>query len=293
MKEKVKIVVVLVVILFIFLGIFFVGKKVSLNNYLNKTEKYLNKINYTTGITLNIESLDKQSKIEYTIARTKDIKNIIISKYDDEELTSSINKYLEIKSNQNSIIRIDTDLLKCGSIYNTINDYCKSYNIFKVNNGLYIPKLMMNEKGINRLKISEIIKEMKNVFSDTVYFSVENIKNEINIQNIVDLGFDDEFIENIVFYNSEISTLRINNHKLFSFLKKKMSIQTFIEDEMDKYRSISISDFVNNVNEEYSIDLTYDVVKGYVYGLSNIYYSQILDKLYVDKEDFYKEIYDE
>ena len=56
-----------------------------------------------------------------------------------------------------------------------------------------------------------------------------------------------------------------------------MSIQTFIEDEMDKYRSISISDFVNNVNEEYSIDLTYDVVKGYVYGLSNIYYSQILD----------------
>ena len=62
---------------------------------------------------------------------------------------------------------------------------------------------------------------------------------------------------------------------------------------MDKYRSISISDFVNNVNEEYSIDLTYDVVKGYVYGLSNIYYSQILDKLYVDKEDFYKEIYDE
>lgn len=206
---------------------------------------------------------------------------------------SSINKYLEIKSNQNSIIRIDIDLLKCGSIYNTINDYCKSYNIFKVNNQLYIPKLMMNEKGINRLKISEIIKEMKNVFSDTVYFSVENIKNEINIQNIVDLGFDDEFIENIVFYNSEISTLRINNHKLFSFLKKKMSIQTFIEDEMDKYRSISIGDFVNNVNEEYSIDLTYDVVKGYVYGLSNIYYSQILDKLYVDKEDFYKEIYDE
>ena len=206
---------------------------------------------------------------------------------------SSINKYLEIKSNQNSIIRIDTDLLKCGSIYNAINDYCKSYNIFKVNNGLYISKLMMNENGINILKISEIIKEMKNVFSDMIYFSVENIKNEINIQNIIDLGFDDEFIENIVFYNSDISTLRINNHKLFSFLKKKMSIQTFIEDEMDKYRSISIGDFVNKVNEEYSIDLTYDVVKGYVYGLSNIYYSQILDKLYIDKEDFYKEIYDE
>ena len=199
----------------------------------------------------------------------------------------SINKYLEIKSNQNTIIRIDSDLLKCGTIYNTINDYCRSYNIFKVNNGLYISKVMMNDKGINRLKINDIIKEMKNQFSDMTYFSVENIKNEM------DLGFDDEFIENIVFYNNDISTLRINNHKLFSFVKKKMSIQSFIEDEMEKYRSISISDFVNNVNEEYSIDLTYDVVKGYVYGLSNIYYSPILDKLYIDKEDFYKEIYDE
>lgn len=39
------------------------GKKVSLNNYLNKTNKYSNKINNTTGITLNIESLDKQSKL--------------------------------------------------------------------------------------------------------------------------------------------------------------------------------------------------------------------------------------
>ena len=62
---------------------------------------------------------------------------------------------------------------------------------------------------------------------------------------------------------------------------------------MEKYRSISISDFVNNINEEYSIDLTYDIVKGYLYGLSNIYYSSILDKLYIDKEDYYKEIYDE
>ena len=79
MKEKVKIVVVLVVILFIFLGIFFMGKKVSLNNYLNKTNKYSNKINYTTGITLNIESLDKQSKILKLIYN-----NVVYSDVSDE-----------------------------------------------------------------------------------------------------------------------------------------------------------------------------------------------------------------
>ena len=46
-----------------------------------------------------------------------------------KEASVFINKYFEIKSNQNSLIRIDSELLKSGSIYNAIYDYCNSYNI--------------------------------------------------------------------------------------------------------------------------------------------------------------------
>ena len=87
MKEKIKIVVVTVVLLFIFIGIFFIGKKISLNSYLNNTNKYSSKINYSSSYILNIESVTSKSKMEYSIARTSGIKNIIINKYDDEELT--------------------------------------------------------------------------------------------------------------------------------------------------------------------------------------------------------------
>ena len=176
MKEKVKIVVVLVVILFIFLGIFFVGKKVSLNNYLNKTNKYSNKINYTTGITLNIESLDKQSKIEYTIARTKDIKNIIISKYDDEELTSSINKYLvKDEKKKNITWKIEglnnNDLLeklKAFVVYNLNKEAANTYEC--VFNVLFIDS--NNNKGYNLLNYglsNEFKKELNKILSPYIH----------------------------------------------------------------------------------------------------------------------------
>ncbi len=249
------------------------------------TMKYIRELFSNLGIDIN-ENV-------FTRANFDSIGYCLRNGYVIKKEYGSINKYLDIKSKTDSIIKIDIDLLKSGVIYNTINDYCKNYNIFKVRNGIYVSKLKMDEEGVDSEYINSMFENLKDKLGDTSYFSVENVKNELEISSISNLGFDDEFIENIIFYNNDISTLRINNHKLFSYINKKPNIETFIEDELEKYRIITISELVDEINEDYSIDLTYDVVRGYVYRLSNVYYSQSLDKLYIDKEDFYKEIYDE
>lgn len=224
MKEKVKIVVVLVVILFIFLGIFFVGKKVSLNNYLNKTEKYSNKINYTTGITLNIESLDKQSKIEYTIARTKDIKNIIISKYDDEELTSSINKYLVKENGKTKCYTKDSSSNKvsCDAKEDFNVDYKKlKKNIIKI-------KKVDNEV-INKVSYKKYIVSMKksdayNLIYDKDIMNEKNLSGTVDVQILVDKSTNfiyeiDYVIDNLnsdsnnkIKYSVQINNFDFNNN---------------------------------------------------------------------------------
>lgn len=186
MKEKVKIVVVLVVILFIFLGIFFVGKKVSLNNYLNKTEKYSNKINYTTGITLNIESLDKQSKIEYTIARTKDIKNIIISKYDDEELTSSINKYLVKENGKTKCYTKDSSSNKvsCDAKEDFKIDYKKlKKNIIKIKK---VDNEVINKVSYKKYTVSMKKSDAYNLIYDKDIMNEKNLSGTVDVQILVD-----------------------------------------------------------------------------------------------------------
>lgn len=224
MKEKVKIVVVLVVILFIFLGIFFVGKKVSLNNYLNKTEKYSNKINYTTGIILNIESLDKQSKIEYTIARTKDIKNIIISKYDDEELTSSINKYLVKENGKTKCYTKDSSSNKvsCDAKEDFNVDYKKlKKNIIKIKK---VDNEVINKVSYKKYTVSMKKSDAYNLIYDKDIMNEKNLRGTVDVQILVDKSTNfiyeiDYVIDNLnsdsnnkIKYSVQINNFDFNNN---------------------------------------------------------------------------------
>lgn len=224
MKEKVKIVVVLVVILFIFLGIFFIGKKVSLNNYLNKTEKYSNKINYTTGITLNIESLDKQSKIEYSIARTKDIKNIIISKYDDEELTSSINKYLVKENGKTKCYTKDSSSNKvsCDAKEDFKIDYKKlKKNIIKIKK---VDNEVINKVSYKKYTVSMKKSDAYNLIYDKDVMNEKNLSGTVDVQILVDKSTNfiyeiDYVIDNLnsdsnnkIKYSVQINNFDFNNN---------------------------------------------------------------------------------
>ena len=224
MKEKVKIVVVLVIILFIFLGIFFMGKKVSLNNYLNKTNKYSNKINYATGITLNIESLDKQSKIEYTIARTKDIKNIIISKYDDEELTSSINKYLVKENGKTKCYTKDSSSNKvsCDAKEDFKIDYKKlKKNIIKIKK---VDNEVINKVSYKKYTVSMKKSDAYNLIYDKDVMDEKNLSGTLDVQILVDKSTNfiyeiDYVIDNLnsdsnnkIKYSVQINNFDFNNN---------------------------------------------------------------------------------
>lgn len=224
MKEKVKIVVVLVVILFIFLGIFFMGKKVSLNNYLNKTNKYSNKINYTTGITLNIESLDKQSKIEYTIARTKDIKNIIISKYDDEELISSINKYLVKENGKTKCYTKDSSSNKvsCDAKEDFNVDYKKlKKNIIKIKK---VDNEVINKVSYKKYTVSMKKSDAYNLIYDKDIMNEKNLNGTVDVQILVDKSANfiyeiDYVIDNLnsdsnnkIKYSVQVNNFDFNNN---------------------------------------------------------------------------------
>ena len=224
MKEKVKIVVVLVVILFIFLGIFFMGKKVSLNNYLNKTNKYANKINYTTGITLNIESLDKQSKIEYTIARNKNIKNIIISKYDDEELTSSINKYLVKENGKTKCYTKDSSSNKvsCDAKEDFKIDYKKlKKNIIKIKK---VDNEVINKVSYKQSTVSMKKSDAYNLIYDKDVMDEKNLSGTVDVQILVDKSTNfiyeiDYVIDNLnsdsnnkIKYSVQVNNFDFNNN---------------------------------------------------------------------------------
>lgn len=213
MKEKIKIVVVTVVLLFIFIGIFFIGKKISLNSYLNNTNKYSSKINYSSSYILNIESVTSKSKMEYSIARTSGIKNIIINKYDDEELTSSINKYLVTKNNKTECYFKDGDEYKVSC--SNKEDFKLDYN--KLKNSIIKIKKADSEviNGISYKKYTVLMKK-----SDAYNLIYEkNIMNEKDLPGNVDVKIyvdkSKSFVYKIDYVIDNLSNDKANNIKYY------------------------------------------------------------------------------
>lgn len=202
----------------------------------------------------------------------------------------TINQYLEYKITKNPILHIDKDLIN-NLIYKRISDKCREFQLYKVNDNTYISHIKLEENWINEDYIKNFFVSLKNRFSNSDYFSIKQVKEELDISKIENLWFDDSFLENIIFFGDWISTIRINNHRLFSY---KMGIQTindFIENELNKVKVTTLYSFIDNLNKTYGLDLDYDIIKVYISRLPNIYYNQILDKVYCNKQDFYNEVY--
>lgn len=205
---------------------------------------------------------------------------------------SGIYSYLEEKANSKDIIRINDDLRKCGAIYNALNYYCTELKLFKITDNAYVSIAKLEELGITKKEILEFIKQIEETYQDTDYFSINNIAADFNLSRFYDIGFDDTFVESLICTRSTISTLRINNEKLFSLNMKNLTIKKFMEDMVSKYRSISLESLEEEISKNYQIMIPEDKLKGYLYG-TDIFYSNILEKIYLDKNDYYEEVYDE
>ena len=222
------------------------------------------------------------SKIGYKLKGSYMIKNDFGNTY----------AFLDYKIKSNEIIHLDESLLHIGQIYNAINFYCKKMMLFMLSKNIFLPITKLNEIGISNDDLNNLVKNLKIAFFNNHYFSIYNIYSELDLKKFQELGFDDKFIENIVFSLPDIATLRINNNRLFSFKNKNLSISQFMYDMVEKYESISLDELENKIYEQYGIIVPYDKLRTYLYS-TDIFYSDILGKIYSDKEKYYEEVYDE
>lgn len=199
--------------------------------------------------------------------------------------------YLSNKIKSDAIIRIDKDILDLN--YNIVSSFCREFKLFKVKNDLYLSWVKMAENGIDLLYINNFFDTLKSSFWTTKFFSIKNVRDKISLEKFDQLWFNDDFVENIIFYWNWVYTLRLNNQKIFTYVVEKPTKYDFIESEMEKYSSIYLSEFVENVSKWYGLDLDYDIIKYYMSWVKSIYYNSTLDKLYRTKQDFYNEIYND
>ena len=204
--------------------IFFISRKITLNNYLDKTDEISKKINYSTNINLNIKDSNNNSKIEYEVVRSSNVKKITLFNYSNDKIVNDIKKYIVEKgSKKGSYIYDGKKYKKSDNIeeeflidYKEIKDKIKS--IKKVDNVIinnkkykkYIVK-MKSYDAYNLIYKDEILKKDDSnkdieveIYIDKSNNFIYKIKYEIN-----DLNNSDD--SNSLDYNVEIVNKDINN----------------------------------------------------------------------------------
>ena len=173
-----------------------------------------------------------------------------------------------------------------SSTYNiSIKKIEKNYDIVSISDKEFITITKLKKLGINKEMLNIFCNDIYDSFRNINYFTIYNIKNVIDTSWIEDNGFDDIFYECLVETINNIKYLKINNQKIYSLIDESINIDDIINEFMIE-DSIYIDELIELIKEKYGINISYDKL---IY--SDKFYSKELNKLYLNKECYYKEVY--
>ena len=174
-----------------------------------------------------------------------------------------------------------------SSTYNvSIKRVQKAYDIVSISDKEFITITKLKKLGIDKEIMNKFCNDVLSSFENINYFTVYNIKNTIDTSWIDDNGFDDIFYECLIETIDNIKYLRINNQKIYSFIDDNVEVDDIINEFMVD-DSISVDELIDAIREKYGIDVSYDKL---IYN-NDKFYSRELNKLYLNKECYYKEVY--
>lgn len=209
---------------------------------------------------------------------------------------------LIIKKEYRSAVEALTDyilsqrIVKTGSesffrtyeFYNTISQLERQLKILKISRNSYIN--IETLRGFDKNKFLQFIEEVNKFVSDDSYFSIVSLIDDGLNCDLLDDGFELISLDRLIGISSEVKSLGIGFPNIYYKSNSRKNLGDFLIDELFKYETANVEDFTDDINQKYGLDL--DSYKVRIRLIENgVYYSEILNKVYIEKEDYLNEVY--
>ncbi len=181
----------------------------------------------------------------------------------------------------------------CTSTYNMILKQLETeYEIIKIDDNKYITKRKLEEIGISKKMIYDFIELIKQNIKEDEFFTLYSIENIIELSDIYKHGFDDIFYESILISSNLIQSTKFQNKVIMIFsTKKNIKRNDMIISLLKEKQGYEIEDLIKIFIKQYGISIERQKLLTISYE-ENLYYNKELDKIYLNKEQWYKEVYD-
>ena len=193
----------------------------------------------------------------------------------------------------NKIFRIDDKLLlKTNEYHNTIQKLENELKILKISSDSYINVNYLEERGFNKSRFVKFISSVNNFTEEGEYFTIVSLINRGFNDNLLADGFELISLDRLISISDEVKAVSVGFPNIYCRCKDKKSLNDFLIDELFKWGSANIDDFTDDINNKYGLNLDEYNVKVRIVE-EGAYYSDILNKAYIMKEDYLNEVYGE
>ncbi|MGN7393416.1 sigma factor-like helix-turn-helix DNA-binding protein [Peribacillus frigoritolerans] len=183
-----------------------------------------------------------------------------------------------------------TGIYRSQSFSKALYDLEKSLEIVKVEKDMYITAQKLESAGVSKDDLLDFRNQAMLLAPEDEYFTLHTLRKRGLTHELDDFGFDDVFYDRIIRTDPRVKSIRLAIGSIFLKTDLDISFIGFIQSIVEKNESINLYELEDYIKVKFNLQINL----GKVISLSketSMYYSEELNKLYIDKETFYEEIY--
>lgn len=172
----------------------------------------------------------------------------------------------------------------------TLYELEKSLDAIRIDRDLYITSKRLNASGLRKEKLVEYRDAVFAFAAQMEYFTLPQIRLAGFNHPLEEYSFNDTFYERIIWSHPEIRSIHMASHIIFNTSSSEANFTSFIHYIMSKSIQMDLYTFIQKIYREYKINLNpHKLVE--IVNNSSMYYSAEMERIYLNKDAFYKDIY--
>jgi hypothetical protein len=184
----------------------------------------------------------------------------------------------------------DKPIFKTNEYYSSIQRLESELKILKVSDTSYINVEHLENRGFDKEKLLQFISRVIDFTSDGEYFSIISLINKGFSDSLLEDGFELISLDRLISTSDEVKAVSVGFPNIYCRSKTKKNLNEFLIDELLKCESANLEDFTDDINSKYGLNLDEYSVRVKLVE-EGAYYSDILNKAYILKEEYLDEVY--
>ncbi|MBT2571119.1 MutH/Sau3AI family endonuclease [Planococcus sp. ISL-110] len=203
----------------------------------------------------------------------------------------SLNEYLMEKIfKENYFVVPDLPVFQLDQVKRKINNLENAYQLIDVGEDIYLTNKNLSKGGLDKGTLEGYKQAVIEFIGLQRFFTLDYLTENGFSHEMDEYGFEPIFYESILKGQGHLKSIKIADATVFIRSYEGLTIGSFVNFVLEEKQSMSVEEFIVGARKRSGVRLSYknaiSVIKN-----SNYFYSEELEKVFRDKDFYYREIF--